>query len=94
MSLINLSRKLLLNLNSWGNEPLAGDCFGILIDENVVQLFSEPVVGLDPKYFEHSTPGGTLTRLQIPDVNNLPSNVRRPVGGGLLRRNLDSVPDL
>jgi hypothetical protein len=58
-------------------------------------VFSEPVVGLDPKYFEHSTPGGTLTRLQIPDVNSLPSNVRRPAGGGgLVRRTLDSVPDI
>jgi hypothetical protein len=59
-----------------------------------MHLFSEPVVGLDPKYFEHSTPGGTLTRLQIPDVNSLPSNVRRPAGGGLVRRTLDSVPDI
>jgi hypothetical protein len=60
----------------------------------LIHLFSEPVVGLDPKYFEHCTPGGTLTRLQIPDVNSLPSNVRRGAGGGLVRRTLDSVPDI
>lgn len=42
-----------------------------------------PLVGLDPKYFEHSTPGGSMTRSEIPDVTKLPTNIKR---GGLLRR--------
>ena len=39
-------------------------------------------VGLDPKYFVQSTPGGTAYRHQIPQT--LPANVRR--GAGLVRR--------
>jgi len=44
---------------------------------------NDPLVGLDPKYFEHSTPGGTVARSEIPDVTRLPTNIKR---GGLLRR--------
>jgi len=49
---------------------------------------NEPLVGLDPKYFEHSTPRGSTARTQIPDVRELPTNIRRggSTGGGLLRR--------
>ena len=38
--------------------------------------------GLDPKYFVHSTPGGTQYRQEIP--SQLPTNVRR--GAGLVRK--------
>eukprot|EP00088_Acartia_fossae_P008626 TRINITY_DN14146_c0_g1_i1.p1 TRINITY_DN14146_c0_g1~~TRINITY_DN14146_c0_g1_i1.p1 ORF type:complete len:683 (+),score=187.53 TRINITY_DN14146_c0_g1_i1:221-2050(+) len=45
---------------------------------------NEPLVGLDPKYFQVSTPGGSVTRNEIPDVRQLPTNIKRT--GGFLRR--------
>jgi len=55
-------------------------------ENNKASKENEPLVGLDPKYFQVSTPGGSVvTRNEIPDVRQLPTNVKRPPGG-LLRR--------